>query len=70
MNRRANSSYFHEADDDGIIMARSDRSDLRMTGRMTGARAHCVATLTEQSAGSSAQRSALKKGFLSWPATR
>ena len=23
MNRRANSSYFHEADDDGIIMARS-----------------------------------------------
>ena len=53
-----------------IIMARSDRSDLRMTGRMTGARAHCVATLTEQSAGSSAQRSALKKGFLSWPATR
>ena len=29
---RANSSYFHEADDDGIIMARSNRLDLRMTG--------------------------------------
>ena len=28
MNRRANSSYFHEAVDDGIIMARSRIRDL------------------------------------------
>jgi len=28
MNRRANSSYFHEADDGGIIMARSTRVDV------------------------------------------
>ena len=28
MNRRANSSYFHEADDDGIIIARSHRCDV------------------------------------------